>query len=211
MPFNIEDYAGPIGPYSQFCEDRILLALVERLKPMHSFLEFGAGNGEQNCTRILAEELGWTGVWLDGDDDNIKVAKPIADRLGIRCSGYWLTLDRIGYVRSLVPKNIGVLSLDVDGNDYHFWKALCDDRLGDGVRPAICIIEANTSYKAHDVHWVMPYNPDFVWDHASGEFGASVRAMTDLGTELGYRFVGRTPDYHSPNLFFVREDYAERL
>jgi hypothetical protein len=51
--------------------------------------------------------------------------------------------------------------------------------------------------------WVMPYNPDHVWD-GSICFGASLTSLAKLAHRYGYRLVGC--ESRGINAFFVRKD-----
>jgi hypothetical protein len=98
--------------------------------------------------------------------------------------------------------DVGVLSIDVDGNDYWIWDAITV------VSPRIVVIEFNSTFGC--VFPVsVPYREDF--DCATAHysrlyFGASLPALVDLGQRKGYRFVGC--ESHGANAFFVREDVA---
>lgn len=190
------------GTWSQFDEDVWIAGLVESLPGIpHTLVEIGCGDGSENNTRLLLEQ-GWRGQWFDASKENVERARSVNP---------WTFCHRVkvetmvGLDAILEGRDFGVLSIDVDGNDWHLWK-----RSGElGWRPWIVVIESNISYKAHDEPWVMPYNPDHEWDHVSGEFGASVFSMIELGKELGYRYVGKPANPHSPNLFFVRDDLPQ--
>jgi hypothetical protein len=97
---------------------------------------------------------------------------------------------------------LGVLSIDIDDNDYWVLKAI------DCVRPAILITEFNGVFG--DRHAItVPYKPDFdrLAAHHSGQyFGASIKAMINLSAEKGFRFLGTNSN--GVNAFFIREDLA---
>ncbi len=191
--------------YSQFTEDGRTVELVRRIDPPRFFVEIGCGDGSENNTRILAEQK-WSGLWIDAEPANCVTATQIADPLGVQVLCSHISLDNTAWLSGRVARNFGLLSIDIDGNDYHIWKALCGGQYG--LRPSVVIIEAQIQ-KPFDLPFVMPYDKGFVWDHASQEIGASVYSMTELGKELGYTLVGKCPDYHSPNIFFVRDEFAD--
>lgn len=193
--------------YSQFEEDGITLELVRRIDPPKYFVEIGAGDGSENCTRILLED-GWSGVWVDKDPANFAKAEPllgVGKKLHLICDRVTISNAR-GYIE--YPKQIGVLSIDVDGNDYWLWKQICGGLFA--YRPHIVIIEAQIQ-KPHDEPYVMPYDPDYEWDNVSHTCGASVLSLIDLGLEMDYIYVGKCSNIHSPNLFFVRSDLMEKV
>lgn len=179
--------------YSQNGEDGILLELVRLLDPPHSFVEFGVESGVECNTRVLKHQR-WRGVCWDGGHSN-----PDGGLYQER-----ITAENINglFEKYQVPVDLGVLSIDIDGNDYHVWNAL-DARY----RPAVVIIEYNASIPP-DESRTIPYDANFHWD-TSDYYGASFLAMVRLGTRKGYRLVGA--DARGVNLFFVRQDLVEKL
>jgi len=89
-----------------------------------------------------------------------------------------------------------LLSIDVDRNTYHIWKALR------GWSPRVVAIEYNATFPP-DMNWVVDYDASKSWNGTS-YFGASLKALEMLGTELGYHLVGC--DLAGVNAFFVRKD-----
>lgn len=186
--------------YSQFQEDGITLELVAKLKPPPYFVEIGAGHNGENNTRILLDE-GWQGVWIDKQGAQLRERANHANVIILE--SFVTTLNVLDLLYGVPCNPFGVLSIDVDGNDYWIWKQVCA-----AFDPAICIIECNTQ-KPMELPYVMPYDEDYVWDHKSQETGASVHSMRELGQELGYELycmASETPQLDSPNAFFVRRD-----
>lgn len=95
--------------------------------------------------------------------------------------------------------DIGILSIDIDGNDYWVWQAI------DSVSPRIVIIEF-ISRLGKEKSIVVPYDPQFYrFDaHYSGIYcGASISAMVKLGKCKGYSLVAIS---NAVNLFFVKDE-----
>lgn len=208
MSFEVRDYENGPRHFSQFQEDPVLLALVRRLNPPHSFLEIGAGDGSENCTRVLAEVEGWTGLWIDASYENCVKAKAIADPLGVQVQYRRVALTNVAAICMSLPQVIGVLSLDIDGNDYWIWQGLCEGRYR--LRPAICVVECQIQ-KPRDEPYIMDYIEDYQWNNLTHDCGASVFSMKALGAEMGYTLVGMLSNEHAPNAFFVRNDLMGRL
>lgn len=186
--------------FSQFTEDGITLELVRRLDPPHFFVEIGCGDGSENNTRVLAERK-WSGLWIDSSN---YTAINLFPWVNVRCAH--MDIERAAYYVRFAPREFGVLSIDVDGMDYHLWKAFCEYAW----KPWIVIIEAQIQ-KPFDEPYVQPYDETYAWDHETKENGASIFSLTELGKELGYECLGKCPDEGSPNLFFVRADLMGRL
>ena len=193
--------------YSQHREDGIIDWLLQQINnPTRRFVEFGFGPDQSNCLR-LALHRNYEGVFLDGDEKKVALAKTIYRwRTGKRVGVKHVFLDRENLNQSIfnagTTGNIDVLSIDVDGNDFWFWQCL------HVVNPAIVVIEYNASLGI-DRAISIPYTPNFVRYrmHKSGFYhGASLPALEILGTRMGYRLVAC--DSTGVNAFFVRHDIA---
>jgi hypothetical protein len=105
-------------------------------------------------------------------------------------------------------REIDLLSIDVDGNDYWLWKAISV------VNPRVVIIEIQAGWMA-DASVTIPYDPAFhvrklVDPRQQIEVdycGASLPAMVKLGREKGYSAGGRQPP--RLNVVFVRNDRSQ--
>ena len=189
--------------FSQHGEDGMIAEIFRRIDaPLRTFLEIGTGDGLQNNTTALLD-CGWRGWWIDGDPNNVRAIlatfrEPISTaRLSVlqalvTAENLVSLLDRLA-----VPKEIDLLSLDIDRNTYWVWKAMSTV-----CRPRAVVIEYNSSLPA-DVDWKVEYRPDANWNR-SAYFGASLKALELLGREHGYSLVGC--DFTGVNAFFVRSD-----
>lgn len=189
--------------YSQNDEDGIIREIFRRIGTTDKrFVEFGTGNGlENNTLFLLCQE--WSGLWIDGSDVDHAAQKDVfgwaitENRLNAVQS--FLTVDNINTVigDGGMKGEIDLLSVDIDGNDYHIWKAI------DVVAPRVLVIEYN-AYAPPPVRWVMKYDPSYVWDGESSYFNSSLQSLEDLGRTKGYTLVGC--NLSGLNAFFVRSD-----
>jgi hypothetical protein len=96
--------------------------------------------------------------------------------------------------------DIGLLSIDIDGNDYWVWEA------AHVVNPAIVICEYNAVFG--DIFPVTtPYDPTFSRTkahHSNLYFGCSIQALVHLGERKGYKLIGG--NRAGCNAFFIRSD-----
>lgn len=189
--------------WSQNDEDGIIAEIFRRIGTTNRrFVEFGVGDGGENNTRFLLDQ-GWLGLWLDGSSDNVenqkKNCRVFLESGQLQHAQQFLTVENIN--SSIGDQgfegDIDLLSIDVDGNDYHLWKAI------NVVSPRVVVIEYN-GYLRPPIRWIMPYQADYVWDKKTCYFTASLKSMELLGKELGYTLVA----CHLPglNAFFVRDD-----
>ena len=183
-------------PHTQNNESAIIADLVARYDPPKCFIEFGFGGWEFNCAGLAYD---WEGFLLDGDAYSVKIAKTILPRQ-VRAEQLWLTRDTLKVVRDYARgRDIGILSIDVDGNDYWLWKAL------EAYRPRVVVIEY-VGALGPDLSLRQRYDPQWRWDYSSRTCGSSLRALEELGQEKGYRLVGC--NITGGNAFFVRADLA---
>ena len=198
--------------FSQFGDDGIIQYLINRIEipaAQRRFIEFGVENYRESNTRFLLMNDNWSGLIIDGSAENIRSIQN--DQI------YWkhdLTavhsfVDRSN-INDIITANgfageIGILSIDIDGNDYWIWETI------DVVDPAIVIIEYNSVFGATRAVAV-PYDPLFncTKAHYSNLFwGSSLRALYQLGQRKRYAFVGA--DSHGNNAYFVAQDKLGKL
>jgi hypothetical protein len=197
---------------SQWGQDGIIDWLIERAEipsAAQSFIEFGVEDYRQSNTRFLLQNRNWRGLVMDGHPAVIAAAKSdgLAWRYDLSAVSEFITRENINDLIGSAGfgGEIGLLSIDLDGNDFWVWEAL------HAVRPIICICEYNAVFG--DVHPVCtPYDPHFSRTKAHPSnlyFGASIAALRSLAAKKGYRFVGTNTAGN--DAFFVREDYAGRF
>jgi len=190
--------------YSQHDEDGIIQEIIRRLDDMpRTFVEFGVGDGLENNTLLLLKQ-GWNGLWIDGSQANAAAIRSrFADQIEAKQLVFlerMITRENINaLIGARFAGEIGLLSVDIDGNDYYVWEAI------DAVNPQIVVIEYNAKYPP-PIKWSIAYNPEHMWDF-SDYMGASLAALTELGTRKKYQLVGC--NINGTNAFFVREDLLQ--
>lgn len=190
--------------YSQNGEDGIIGAILDRLRiASGAFVELGAADGNENCTRALAATGRWRGVWIEGDPELARRAAEIAGPLGVTAVNAFVDRDNVvAAVRDgggLGDASPDVLVIDVDGNDWHLWREVA--RVW---QPALVVAEYNSGL-GPSVDWVMPYDARHVWQTDRYQ-GATLRAFDRLARELGYALVAC--EAYGANAFWVRADLA---
>ncbi|MEA2300052.1 MAG: hypothetical protein QOE44_587 [Solirubrobacteraceae bacterium] len=185
--------------FSQNGEDGVLVELLRRAGDGgRFFVEFGAGDGTENNSVFLADVLGWSGFFVEGDP--AQAARLAAKYRGtrVRTATALITPETVDDVFDAagVPPEPDVLSIDVDGDDYWIWRGLHRHR------PRILVIEYNAALGT-DRALVQPDDRDDSFDQTSYG-GASIAALRALGVEKGYRLVHT--ELTGNNAFFVRTD-----
>ncbi len=159
-----------------------------------TFVEFGFHPIEFNCA-ALARSADWQGLLVDGSARQVADARSLfADR--IRIIESFLTLENIDFIKFHFPQT-GVLSIDVDGNDYWFLEKLID------ANPTVVCVEYNASMGLESI--TVPYDPSFdrYQKHPSGWYhGASLAAFSKLCATHGYGLAAISSA--GGNAFFTR-------
>jgi hypothetical protein len=168
------------------------------------FVEFGVSDYRESNTRFLLGELGWTGFVMDGSTQNVEAIRrdDVSWRYGLRSRAAFITRENINQlIRDAgISGDIGILSIDIDGNDYWVWEAI------DVVSPRIVVAEYNALF-GPSAAVTIPYAPGFSRETAHSSwvyFGASLAALDHLARRKGYVLVGS--NRAGNNAFFVRQD-----
>lgn len=181
-----------LRPSSEADERQILSKLTEAAP--RTFVEFGFHPIEFNCVEF-ARNPEWSGLLIDGSRRQVDDARALWPAR-IEFVESFLTLDNLDFIRQRFPR-LGVLSIDVDGNDYWFLKALID------TSPAVISVEYNSTLGFEPV--TVPYDPSFDrhQKHPRGWYhGASLTALAKLCEQHGYGLAAGSNG--SCNAFFTR-------
>jgi len=190
---------------SQNGEDGIIRYLFSEIAyESRVFVEFGFGASQCNALRLILHEQ-FQGLMMDGSTEQCDFFNRAAAKLNIpnvKAVHSFIDLDNLEILirDNHIPVGIDFLSIDVNGNDYWFWKKL------DVISPRVVCIEYNAGL-GPEWSCTIPYAADFerFSAHPSGFFaGASLQALETLGKEKGFRLVGC--DSTGTNAFFLRDD-----
>jgi hypothetical protein len=193
--------------FSQRGEDGILQYIINKIDiPNKIFIEFGVEDYTESNTRYLLINDNWSGLVIDGSKANIDYIKSdfIYWKYDIRAVESFITKDNINSIISSYTSqsDIGLLSVDIDGNDYWVWEAIT------AVNPRIVVCEYNSAFGS-DSKLTIPYKADFYRSnvhYSNLYFGASLAAFCALAEKKGYTFVGTAGA--GVNAFFVRSDLS---
>ena len=191
--------------FSQFDEDGIIEWLVSRLPGIPAaFVEFGVEDYREANTRFLLRHRNWRGLIMDGSPANIERAKASPHFWQSDLTAVPAFIDREN-INGLIAGNgfggeAGILSIDLDGNDYWIWQAI------DVVNPWIVAIEYNAVF-GDLLSLTIPYGPEFQRNRAHSSclyWGAGIGALEHLAKERGYALLGS--NLAGNNAFFLRAD-----
>jgi hypothetical protein len=201
---------GPLWQYefkvfSQWGEDGIIQFLVNNLAISNrTFIEFGVEDFSESTCRFLMMKDQWHGYVIDGAPANMQRLRSsyFYWQSSLNCKASFITRENVAGLldESGFDKSLGILSVDIDGVDYHVLEALA------AWQPAILIVEYNEVFG-----WgrpvSVPYDPAFVrkQKHWSNQYyGANLPAFLYLANQRGYALVGTNGV--SSNAFFVRRE-----
>lgn len=194
--------------YSQWGDDGIIQYLTSKIAiPNKVFVEFGVENYKESNTRFLLINNNWSGLVIDGSKYNIDYVKRdvISWAYDIHAKHAFITKENINellseFLQKGYPSEIGILSIDIDGNDYWVWDKI------NVVNPIIVIVEYNAVF-GKEKPWTIPYASDFYRTavHKSHQYwGASLKALVGLANKKGYSFIGCNTNAN--NAYFIRND-----
>jgi len=192
--------------FSQYGDDGIIQYLVQRLDiPHRTFVEFGVEDYRESNTRFLLMHDNWAGLVMDGSPGNVERIERseyfpqhelCARAAFVDCSNVNALVAAAGF-----PQDLGLLHIDVDGNDYWLWECL------EAASPIVVILEYNAVFGPERAITI-PYDPAFQRTRAHPSnlyFGASLAALVRLSNRKGYAFVGCNSAGN--NAYFVRRDH----
>jgi hypothetical protein len=195
--------------FSQFEEDGKLLFLFSVIgMDNKTFIEFGSDDGVNSNSANLYFNFGWYGLFIDGNAEAIrrgqkffaKYPHPWHYKPKFVCAK--ITRENINELiaGAGIQGEIGLLSIDLDGNDYWIWDAI------HVVSPKVVIIETHNEFGMNNI--VVPYDANYVYPGKHPVYhGASPVAMTHLANRMGYRLVGAND--LGFNFIFVKNGIAD--
>lgn len=183
--------------YSQFGEDGILEKILEKVEVKSKVaVEFGAWDGYHYSNTANLWTNGWKGILIEGITSRYETLKQNTKDYDCICINAYVKPSGDNSLESIIEDSgvgfdIGVLSIDIDGNDYWIFHGL------QNIRPCIVICEYNPT---------IPAEIDLYAEYGN-YFGASASALKRVATEKGYQLVAVT----DTNCFFVLNELCRDL
>lgn len=161
-------------------------------------VEFGAWDGKHcSNTYNLIVNKGWSSVLIEADSKKFKqLMSNLGDRENVYCFNAWVGFESSDNLESIlsktsIPKEFGLVSIDVDGCDYYIWESM------QNYKPLVVIIEYNPTIP-NDIIFVQ--DKDMLFKH-----GSSLLALIELGKQKGYELVAVT---QTNGIFILAEKYS---
>ncbi len=187
--------------HSQFGEDGIIQKIFEVIGTKSKVaIEFGAWDGFHlsNVATLFSKDPSWKAILIEGDAERFKELIHKTAGFNVVPIQAWVSIGPDDSLEAILKKHqisdhIDILSIDIDGNDYHIIKSLKK------LRPRLIICEYNPTIPVHfDVY--APYSKD-------NNFGQSVGALNRIAAQKGYKLVALT----LTNAFYVRESDFDKF
>ena len=199
--------------FSQFGDDGIIQFLIDKLEidyEYQNFIEFGVEDYSEANTKFLLLNNNWSGLILDSSNENIEnIKKKIFFwKFELEAIKSFITKENINSVitnSNINRKKIGILSIDIDGNDYWVWKEI------NVIDPLIVIVEYNSTF-GFEKKISIPYKQDFERSkahHSNLYWGASIEALKFLAKQKGYKFL--TTNSAGNNAYFIKENIFDKI
>jgi hypothetical protein len=181
---------------SQCGEDGIIAKALELLPERNRWcIEFGAWDGRKfSNTYNLISAHGYRGALIEADPDRFRDLQKTHDPQNNVLINAMVGFEESSSLESLlrghpIPNNVDVLSIDIDGNDYHVWASIRS------LRPKLVVIEFNPTI-ANTVRFIQECRSDL--NHSS-----SAAALVELAKSKGYELIAVT----NWNVIFVDSQY----
>ncbi len=191
--------------FSQCGDDGIIQWLVSNLEiPNETFIEFGVGDYRESTTRFLLMHDNWSGLVLDKSAANIRKIKRSEYywRYELDAKAVFVQMENINEIlHPEAEQEVGLLHIDIDGNDYWVWKAITV------ISPVIAVVEYNSVFGL-ERPITIPYSKNFYRTkahHSNLYYGASLKALHQLAASKGYAFIGCNSAGN--NAYFVKREY----
>lgn len=196
--------------FSQWGDDGIIQYLINNIEiSAEKFIEFGVENYLESNTRFLLKNNNWEGLIMDGSAEHVEYIKndTIYWKHTITAVETFITKENINQTikNAGFEGNIGLLHIDIDGNDYWIWEAI------NNIKPDIVIVEYNSIFGI-DRPITIPYQANFIRGnaHYSNLYaGTSLAALYLLSQKKGYAFVGCNSAGN--NAYFVKNEKVKNL
>ena len=184
---------------SQYGEDGIIEKVLEVVGHNDKWcVEFGSWDGKTcSNTYNLIKKKGYSAVQIEGNRKRFKdLRRTFEGKANVALINTYVGFDRENGLDSIleatnIPCDFDLLSIDIDGNDYHVWEA------SKAYRPKVVVIEFNPTIPS-TVEFVQARDPRVCQ-------GSSLLSIAKLAKSKGYELVCTT----KTNAIFVDSKFFD--
>jgi hypothetical protein len=197
LPYNLRNYAYNV--VSQHGEDGIIesiFSIIPENAQNHWCVELGAWDGKlYSNTWNLIKNKNWKGVLIEGSKNKfVELQKNYEGHSGVYLFHRLVDFHGENSLESIIsqtpiPADFDLLSIDIDGNEYHVWNSL------EKYSPKVVVVEFNRGISNH-IEFVQRADMNVYQ-------GSSLRSYKNLAGQRGYELVCTT----MANAFFVKKEY----
>lgn len=188
---------------SQYGETGVVDSIFKQLNITPKYgVEFGAGavhptHGSANI-RWFNDKYNMECLYFETNENKILLSEEkYKDQIKVEA----ITASNVNKIFSKynVPKDLDIVVIDIDGQDYYVWEAL-------NYNPKVMVIEFNPSLPYTESK-VMHYDENhYKWRNTEcAYYGASISALKKLGLKKGYSLVYKT----NRNLIFTHKSLVD--
>lgn len=186
--------------FSQFGEDGIIGEILKRLEiSSGTCVEFGAWDGVlfSNTANLWGFDNKWRGVLIEADSEKFKTLTKVTKDKNVVAINTFVqpvgndSLEEILKREEIDFSSIKLLSIDIDGNEFHILSNLKK------LHPEIVITEYNPT---------IPKELELV-SKENTFFGSSARAICNLMKDMGYSILSITKS----NCIFVDSKFVDKF
>jgi hypothetical protein len=191
---DISEYAQSV--HSQFGEDGIIAEVFRRLE-IHEgyFVEFGAWDGKHLSNTHNLAQNGWSGLFIEANSEKFKDLQRNLSSPKVHAVNRLVTVDGKNTLDSILaevgaPKEIDLLSIDIDSDDLAIFMSLRSTR-------AKCVvIEFNST---------IPFDTEYI-NERGRNIGNSALSITRFARTINYSLIAIT----ETNLIFLDAALARK-
>jgi hypothetical protein len=185
--------------FSQFGEDGILEKIFEIVPNQNkTCIEFGAWDGKKySNTHYLIATKQWTGVLIEANSKRfVDLQNTYKNNERVHMINSYVdfegkdSLDNL-LKQTAIAQDFDLLSIDIDGNDYHIWDSVVC------YKPKVVVIEFNPTIP-NDIDFIQEKNMNICQ-------GSSLLSLVKLAKTKGYELVATTVC----NAFFVSVEFFD--
>ena len=178
--------------YSEYGTDGIIEHIFNKINYTNKIaVEIGVSEGESTNTKLLSYSE-FKLLWIDCSQ---RLDLPKNCIFHQECVTKY-NVENI-FKKYNIPQEFDLLSIDIDGNDYHIREALSN------YKPRVIVMEYNGCFSSTS-EYIMGYEENYSSNPPSPKFGASLQSLVKQANRLGYDYI--YSESQGIDAFFIRKD-----